>query len=94
MLVKANFIMMYNSEEFKLLGGKYRDKFKVGQYVEYRRICRNENYEETVKFYNGIITGLRAVDVGGRVVWYADIMKNGGETDLILLSKIRIVETN
>lgn len=94
MLVKANITMIRNHKEFKLLGGKYKDKFEIGQYVEYRRICRNENYEETVKLYQGVITNLRAVDVGGRVVWYADVLKNGGDTDLILLSKIRKIETN
>ena len=94
MLVKANFTMMYDHKEFRLLGGKYKDKFKIGQYVQYRRISRNENYEESVKTYQGIITNLRTVDVGGRNVWYADVMKNGGEVDLILLSKIRIIETN
>ena len=77
-----------------MLGELYKKKFKVGQYVEWRKICRNENYEESIKTYQGIIINLRPVDVGGRSVWYADVMKNGGETDLILLSKIRIIETN
>ena len=86
--------MIFDQKEFRLLGGKYKDKFKVGQYVEYRRVCRNENYEESVKVYHGIIINLRAVDVGGRNVWYADVMKNGGDTDLILLSQIRKIQTN
>lgn len=77
-----------------MLGEIYKEKFKVGQYVEWRRISRNENYEESIKTYQGIIINLRPVDVGGRSVWYADVMKNGGEVDLILLSKIRIIETN
>ena len=94
MQVRVNSTMIYKKKDFKLLGGKYKDKFKIGQYVEYRRICRNENYEEIVKLYNGIITGLRTVDVGGRVVWYADVLQNNGKSDLILLSKIRIIETN
>ena len=94
MLVKVNFTMMFNQKEFKLLGGKYKDKFKVGQYVEWRKIRRNENYEETVVMCQGIITNLRSVDVGGRNVWYADVMRNGGESDLVLLSKIRKIETN
>jgi hypothetical protein len=94
MLVKANSTMMFNQKEFKLLGGKYKNEFEIGQYVEWRVICRNKNYEENVKVYQGIIVGLRTVDVGGRNVWYADIMKNGGETDLILVSKIRKIETN
>jgi hypothetical protein len=91
---KANSIMIFNQKEFKLLGGKYKDKFKVGQYVEYRRVCRNENYEESVKVYHGIIINLRTVDIGGRIVWYADVLKNGGDTDLILLSQIRKIQTN
>ena len=94
MPVKANSTMMFKQKEFKLLGGPYKDKFYIGQYVEWRVICRNENYEESTKTYQGIITGLRAVDIGGRNVWYADVMKNGGETDLILVSRIRKIETN
>jgi len=77
-----------------MLGGQYKDKFEIGQYVEWRSICRNENYEETIKIHQGLITNLRAVDVGGRVVWYADVLKNGGETSLVLISKIRKLETN
>ena len=77
-----------------MLGEIYKAKFEVGQYVEWRRICRDENYEENVKLYQGIIIALRPVDVGGRSVWYADVMKNGGEIDLILLSQIRKIQTN
>ena len=77
-----------------MLGSVYKNNFKVGEYVEWRKICRNENYEEIVKLYQGIILSLRTVDVGGRIVWYADVMKNGGDTDLILLSQIRKIETN
>ena len=94
MLVKANSIMMFNHKVFKVLGGKYKDKFEIGQYVEWRKICRDANYEENVKIYYGLITGLRAVDVGGRVVWYADIVANDGSKHLELISKIRKVETN
>ena len=85
---------MFNHKVFKVLGGKYKDKFEVGQYVQWRKICRNENYEETVKVYYGLISNLRAVDVGGRVVWYADIIGNDGSRHLELISKIRKVETN
>jgi hypothetical protein len=94
MLVKASFTMMFNYKEFLLLGNQFKNKFTVGQYVEWTKICRNENYEESINFYQGIITNLRTIDVGGRLVWYADVMKNGGERDLILLSKIRKIETN
>jgi hypothetical protein len=86
--------MILNYKGFKLLGGKYKDKFEVGQYVEYRRMSRNENYMASIKTYRGIITDIRCVDSGSRPVWYAQIMINGGKTDLILLSKIRKVETN
>ena len=85
---------LLNDEGEIVLGGKYKDLFKVGDYVEWRKIRRNENYEENIKIYQGIIIGLRTVDVGGRNVWYADVMKNGGGTDLILVSKIRKIETN
>ncbi len=91
---KASFTMMSDQEVFKLLGKVYKNKFEIGQYVEWRTICRNENYEEGVKRHQVIIICLRNVDFGGRDVWYADIMKNGGETHLVLLSKIRKIETN
>lgn len=77
-----------------MLGGKYKDKFEVGQYVEWRRICRNEKYEESVNIYQGIISDLKAVDVGGRIVWYADVLANNGSKQLVLLSKIRKIQTN
>lgn len=85
---------LLNDEGEMVLGGKYKDLFKIGDYIEWRKIRRNENYEETVVYYQGIITGLRTIDVGGRDVWYADVMKNGGTTDLVLISKIRKIETN
>jgi len=94
MPVKANFIMNHNSKDFKMLGGQYKNTFSVGDYVEWRRICRDENYEETIKIYYGLITNLRTVDVGGRLVWYADVLGNNGKEDLVLLSKIRKMETN
>lgn len=94
MLGKVNFTMIFDQKEFKLLGKEYKDKFEIGQYVEWRSICRNENYEETINVYQGVIKNLRAVDVGGRIVWYADVLKNGGETSLVLISKIRKLETN
>lgn len=94
MLVKVSFTMILDYKVFKMLGGEYKDKFEVGQYVQWRKICRNENYEETVKVYYGLISNLRAVDVGGRVVWYVDIIANDGSRHLELISKIRKVETN
>ena len=77
-----------------MLGSVYKDKFQVGEYVEWRRICRNENYEESVKIYQGIITSIIAVDVGSRNVWYAKVLKNGGKEETVLLSKIRKLQTN
>jgi hypothetical protein len=77
-----------------MLGSVYKDKFQVGEYVEWRRICRNENYEESVKIYQGIITSIIAVDVGSRNVWYAKVLKNGGQEETVLLSKIRKLQTN
>jgi len=77
-----------------MLAELYKRKFNVGEYVRWRSICRNENYEETIKIHEGIITKLRPITVGGRDVWYADVMENGGREHLVLLSKIRKVETN
>ena len=77
-----------------MLSELYKERFKVGQYVRWRSICRNENYEELVKIHEGIIINLRPVIVGGRDVWYADVMENGGREHLVLLSKIRKIETN
>ena len=77
-----------------MLGSVYKDKFKVGEYVEYRRISRNENYEASFVTYQGIITDIKCIDPESRPVWYAQILQNGGQTDLVLLSKIRKLETN
>ena len=94
MPVRANFTMMYSDREYKLLGDLYKDKFAIGEYVEWRKIVRDRDYEANVSLHQGLITNLRSVDTGGRLVWYADVMENGGKTDLILLSKIRKIETN
>ena len=94
MLEKVNITMMLNNKEFKVLGGQYKSRFQVGQYVEWRRICRDFNYEEKVKTYQGLILDLRSVDIGGRIVWYADVMANDGSKHLVLISKIRKIETN
>ena len=77
-----------------MLGSVYKDKFKTGDYVEWRVICRNENYEETVKLYQEIIKSIFAVDVGSRNVFYAKVIRNGGNEEIVLLSKIRKIETN
>ena len=77
-----------------MLGSLYKDKFKTGDYVEWRSICRDENYEANVKIYQGIITSVFAVDVGSRNVYYAKVIRNGGFEEIVLLSKIRKIETN
>ena len=93
MLVKVDFTMM-SKKGTKMLGSLYKNKFDVGDYVEYRRINRNENYEETVILYQGIIKSIIPVDLGSRNVWYAVILRNGGLEEMVLLSKIRKLETN
>ncbi|MDA7494544.1 hypothetical protein N8467_00600 [bacterium] len=85
---------MISKKESELLGCGYRNIFKIGQYVEWRRMSKNENKKSSVEVFQGIITDLRPVEVGGRNVWYAEVMQNGGKNDLILLSKIRKIETN
>jgi len=77
-----------------MLGSMFKDKFKTGDYVEWRRICRDKNYEESVKIYQGIIVSIFPVDVGSRNVYYAKVIKNGGAEEIVLLSKIRKIETN
>tara|TARA_R110002167_G_scaffold195088_1_gene397833 strand:+ start:339 stop:572 length:234 start_codon:yes stop_codon:yes gene_type:complete len=77
-----------------MLGKLYLSNFEIGEYVEWRRICRDENYEESVSLYQGLIVDLLPVDMGGRTVWYAKVLENGGKEELILMSKIRKVETN
>lgn len=87
--------MVYlKNEGINMLGKSYLTGFEVGEYVEWRRLSRNENYEETIHVYQGIIIQIRATDMGGRMVYYAEVMENGGKTYWILLSKIRKVETN
>ena len=94
MLVKGNSITTSNQKVIKMLGKSYLSKFEVGEYVEWRKICRDANYEESVSIYQGLIVDLLPVDIGGRIVWYAKVLENGGKSDLILMSKIRKVETN
>ena len=91
---KVSFTMIYDKRTLEMLGGRYKDKFKVGEYVQYRRISRNEKYEASYVTYQGIITDISCIDSGQRPVWYAKIMQNGGVHDLVLLSKIRKIQTN
>ena len=77
-----------------MLGKSYLTGFEVGEYVEWRKMTRNENYEETISIHQGIIMQIRGTKMGGRMVYYAEVMENGGNQYWILLSKIRKVETN
>ena len=87
--------MVYlKNEGIDMLGKSYLTGFDVGEYVEWRKMVRNENYEEAVSIHQGIIMNIKATDMGGRMVYYAEVMENGGPTYWILLSKIRKVETN
>ena len=86
--------MKLDHRVYRMLGSKYKDKFEIGEYVEYRRISRNENYEASFVTYQGIITDIKCINPESRPVWYAQIMQNGGQIDLVLLSKIRKLETN
>jgi len=45
--------MIFNYKVFKMLGGKYKDKFEIGQYVEWRRISRNETMKNPLMFTMG-----------------------------------------
>ena len=94
MLVKGNSITTSKQKVIKMLGKLYLSKFEVGEYVEWRKICRDKNYEESVSLYQGLVLDLLPVDLGGRTVWYAKVLENGGKPELILVSKIRKVETN
>lgn len=93
MPVKVNSIITMNNNK-QMLGSMYKDKFKTGDYVEWRSICRDKNYEEIVKIYQGIVKSIFPVDLGSRNVYYAKVMRNGGLEEIVLLSKIRKIETN
>ena len=94
MQVKDNFTTIFKKIRNKVLGSVYKDNFKTGDYVEWRSICRDKNYEANVKIYQGIIKSIFAVDVGSRNVFYAKVIRNGGVEEIVLLSKIRKIETN
>ena len=87
--------MIYlQNEGISMLGKSYLTGFDVGEYVEWRKMSRNENYEEVISIHQGLIVQIKATDMGGRMVYYAEVMENGGKTYWILLSKIRKLETN
>ncbi len=87
-------VVRIKEEGIDMLGKSYLTGFEVGEYVEWRKMSRNENYEETISIHQGIIMQIRGTKMGGRMVYYAEVMENGGRTYWILLSKIRKVETN
>jgi hypothetical protein len=87
-------LIYLQNEGINMLGKSYLTGFDIGEYVEWRTLVRNEDYEEIVRHKQGIIMQLKATDMSGRMVYYAEVMENGGRTYWILLSKIRKVETN
>lgn len=103
MLVKVHTTMKFSkawemiylqNEGINMLGKSYLTGFDVGEYVEWRKMTRDENYEEVISIHQGLIVQIKATDMGGRMVYYAEVMENGGKTYWILLSKIRKIETN
>jgi len=80
------------------LGETYLDKFKVGDYVRWRTIIRDSNYDEYYKEQWGIIVNFKITNQNmktKRNVYYAVIMENKtGVSIPVLLHKIQKVETN
>ena len=78
------------------LGDVYLDKFKVGDYVKWRSIVRDCNYEENVVEYRGLVIKIYEVrNQFTRPVQCAKILENtSGKTYTVLLHKIEKVETN
>jgi len=80
------------------LGETYLDKFKVGDYVRWRTIIRDSNYDEYYKEQWGIIIKFKTTNQNmktERNVHYAVIMENStGASIPVLLHKIQKVETN
>jgi hypothetical protein len=80
------------------LGEIYLDKFKIGDYVRWRTIIRDSNYDEYYKEQWGIIVNFKKRNENlktMREVHYAMILENTtGMTIPVLLHKIHKVETN
>jgi len=80
------------------LGEIYLDKFKIGDYVKWRTIIRDSNYDEYYKEQWGLIVKFRIKDSDfktKRNIHYAMILENStGTTIPVLLHKIQKVETN
>lgn len=81
------------------LGETYLNKFKIGDYVYWRTLVRDSNYDEFTRESWGIIVDFtsetRATRLASRIVYYALILENKtGKTIPVLLHKIQKVETN
>jgi hypothetical protein len=76
------------------LGDVYTNKFKAGDYVKWRTIVRNKNYEANTKEYQGLIIKIYSQHVT-RPVNYAKVLENNsGRIFHVLLHRIEKVETN
>lgn len=80
------------------LGAIYLDNFKIGDYVKWRTIIRDGNYDEYYREQWGIIVKFQIKDGNFRTkrnIHYAVILENStGKTIPVLLHKIQKVETN
>tara|TARA_A100001015_G_C14791488_1_gene633247 strand:- start:311 stop:553 length:243 start_codon:yes stop_codon:yes gene_type:complete len=78
------------------LGDIYLGKFKAGDYVKWRNIVRDRNYEASTREYYGLVMSLYEItDEYARPVHYAKILENNsGSIFHVLLHKIQKVETN
>jgi len=78
------------------LGESYLGKFNIGDYVHWRVIIRDSNYDEYYKEQWGVITNFQSIEnSANRNVWYAVVLENKtGKTIPVLIHKIRKVETN
>lgn len=78
------------------LGDAYLNKFKVGDYVKWRTIVRDDNYEANFVEYRGLVIKIYEVrNQFTRPVHCAKILENTtGKTYSVLLHKIEKVETN
>lgn len=75
------------------LGESYVGKFKIGDYVRWRKLSANENryYDE----YHGIIVDLIYYKDEIRPVHYAKILENKtAQTFYVVLSCLTKIETN
>lgn len=80
------------------LGETYLSKFRIGDYVKWRTIIRDSNYDEYYREQWGIIVKFQIKNsnlMTKRDIHYAMILENStGTTIPVLLHKIQKVETN